>query len=36
MKMFNLLLGVLCWNGFKARIESDSKRRRYNLVTKFV
>ena len=35
MKMFNLLLGALCWNAFKATPESASKRRRYRLATNF-
>ena len=33
--MFNLLLGALCWNAFKATPESASKRRRYCLATNF-
>lgn len=35
MEMFNLLLGALCWNAFKATPESASKRRRYHLATNF-
>lgn len=33
--MFNLVLGALCWNAFKATPESSAKRRRYYLATNF-